>query len=293
MNYPYKIKVYRVRKCNRCNKKLLVCKINFVKSKTCKWGYSTRCKECDKKYRKENKEKIKKYNECYYQENKKKIKEQNKKYREEHFDYYEEYNKQYREEHKEEIKEYQKQYYEENKEELLEKQKEYQKQYYEENKEKMNEQSRQYYEENKEERLEYQKQYYEEHKEEIKEYQKQYNINNPYISFNSHNKRRQLEENQGRGITKEQWYEMMCFFDWRCAYSGEKLNENRTIDHIIPLSKGGENEIWNCVPMFRNYNISKKDKDMIEWYQQQEFYSEKRLIKIYAWCEYALNKWEH
>lgn len=60
---------------------------------------------------------------------------------------------------------------------------------------------------------EYRKQYYEKHKEEIKEKNKIYQQNNPHIKFNSSNKHRNKLENQGRGITKEQWYEMMCWFD--------------------------------------------------------------------------------
>ena len=89
-----------------------------------------------------------------------------------------------------------------------------------------------------------------------------------------------------------QWLEMMKYFNWKCAYSGNPLkNETRTIDHIKPLNQGGEHEIWNLVPMYRTYNISKHDKDMEEWYQEQDFYSEERLQKIYEWQEYAFNKW--
>ena len=304
MNYPYKIKIYRIRRCRECNKKLLVCKINFVKSKTCKWGYSTRCKECDRKYREKNKEKMKEYNEQYYEKNKEQIKEKNKQYREENKEYYQEYHKQYREENKEQMSEYMKEYYEEHKEEMSEHMKQYReehkeqilkknKQYYEENKEEILKKNKQYYEENKEQIAEHMKQYREEHKEEILKKKKQYREENPHISFNNHNKRRQLEENQGNGISKEQWLEMMNFFEWKCAYSGEKLSskEVRTIDHIVALNNGGLNEIWNCVPMYRSYNTSKHTKDMEQWYRQQDFFSEDKLMKIYQWIEYAYNKW--
>ena len=108
-------------------------------------------------------------------------------------------------------------------------------------------------------------------------------------------RRKQLEENQGSGINKEQWLEMMDFFDFRCAYSDEYIggdSDKRNIDHIIPLSKGGEHEVWNCVPMYANYNFSKGANDMEEWYIQQEFYSEERLYKIYKWIEYVKNKYQ-
>ena len=55
--------------------------------------------------------------------------------------------------------------------------------------------------------------------------------------------------------------------------------------------ENGENEIWNCVPMYTNYNSSKKVKDILEWYMQQPFFSIDRLTKIYEWRIYAYEKW--
>ena len=112
------------------------------------------------------------------------------------------------------------------------------------------------------------------------------------VQFNYSTKRRQRKEEQGAGITKEQWLEMMNFFDWKCAYSGVALSKNnRSIDHIIPLARGGEHEVWNCVPMYANYNFSKRDTDIMEWYTAQDFYDEEKLDKILAWQQYAYNKW--
>ena len=101
------------------------------------------------------------------------------------------------------------------------------------------------------------------------------------MDFNHCNKRREKLENQGRGITKEQWKEMFDFFDWCCAYSGEYIggdNINRSIDHIVAIDNGGLNEIWNLVPMYMPYNSSKRKRDMLDWYIKQEFNSEERLI---------------
>lgn len=197
--------------------------------------------------------------------------------------------KEYYNEHREEAIEKQKRYYNSHKEDILE----YKKEYHKEHKEEKAEYDKLYREKNKEKRNEKNKEYYQEHKEERAEYNKQWRENNPQNCFNRHVKRRQSEENQGRGITKEQWLEMMEFFEWKCAYSNISLTkENRSVDHVVALNNNGEHEVWNCVPMYANYNYSKKDKDMEEWYQQQEFYSEERLIKIYAWREYAWNKWK-
>ena len=151
---------------------------------------------------------------------------------------------------------------------------------------------KEYYENNKDNIKIYQKQYREDNKKHISESKKIWNKNNPDKLFNSHCKRRIKEESQGNGFTKEQWFEMMNFFNWECAYSGIQLTkENRSIDHVVPLDNDGENEIWNCVPMYTNYNSSKKVKDILEWYMQQPFFSIDRLTKIYEWRIYAYEKW--
>ena len=235
--------------------------MNFSKKKGGKWNLRAECKICEftykKQYYKNNKDKISEKDKRYYKNNKEKINERHKKYRDKHKEEKKEYDKKYYQKHKEEKKEYHKQYYQNNRKEILEKC----------------------------------KQYRDGHKEERSEYNKQYYQDNPEIYFNNNNKRRQLEEDRGDGITKDQWLEMMDFFGWRCAYSGEILGDNRSIDHIIPLSLEGEHEIWNCVPMNKSYNSSKYTSDMLEWYTQQDFYSEERLNKIYEWQEYAYKKW--
>ena len=225
----------------------------FHKVKNGKYGVEGACKECRKIH--------------------------NKKYREEHKDYYKEYHKEYYEDNKEYIKEHSKQYYEDNKDKVLE----YHKEYYEDNKDKV---------------LEKNKQWREDNKDKVLECMKQWHKNNPEKSFNSNSRRRQKENTQGNGITKEQWKEMMDFFDWACAYSGEYIggdnkDKKRTIDHIIALDNGGEHEIWNCVPMFKSYNISKHANNMLEWYLQQEYFDINRLTKIYEWRIYAYWKWKN
>ena len=157
-----------------------------------------------------------------------------------------------------------------------------------------NKQNKQWYENNREEIAEQKKQYYGANRDKIFEYHKRYykSPQGQVASFNHHQRRRIKEEQQGAGVTKAQWVEMMSFFGWRCAYSGEILTkDNRTIDHIVPLNSNGNNMIWNCVPMTRSLNSSKRDKDMLEWYKEQDFYSEARLAKIYEWKEHARNKW--
>ena len=263
MKIPYVFK-----KCTKCGRWLVANKVNFHNQKGAKYNLASQCKECrnnqKRQYRKYNKEKVAKSNKQYYQDNKRKILGQKK------------------------------QYYETNKEKVREQQK----QYYEANKEKIAESTKRYREANKHEERERNKRYYEANKEKVLERCKRY-LQTPQgqvVEFNRHQRRRAKEEQLGSGITKEQWLEMMNFFEWKCAYSGEHLGGddnsfNRTIDHIIPISKNGPNMVWNCVPMTRSLNSSKNNKNMLEWYEQQEYFSEERLAKIREWQEYAFNKY--
>ena len=279
MKCPFCIKV-----CTTCNKILVANEINFNKKKNGKFGLESKCKKCRKEYQKEWREE----NKEYYKE-----------WREENKEYYKEYQKQWREENEEYIREYKQQYYEDNKDDI----KEYKKQWYEENKEYCKEQRRKYYKNNKNNIKENVKQWRENNPEKVKQWRennpekvKQWRENNPEKVFNQHQRRRQLEEEQGNGISKEQWLEMMEFFDWECAYSGIEFSsynkdKDRTIDHIIPLSEGGENEIWNLIPMYMPYNSSKGTSNMEDWYMEQDFFDIDRLLKIYEWIEYAWSKW--
>ena len=158
--------------------------------------------------------------------------------------------------------------------------------HYQENKEMYTIKNTEYYQTHKKQRAEY----YQTNREQRLLYKAEYAKNNPDIIFNNHQKRRQCKE-FGPGISKEEWLDMMQFFNWKCAYSGEPLTkDNRSIDHVVPLKKHGWNGITNCVPCTRNVNSCKHTSDMIEWYKNQDYYSEDRLNKIYEWMEYSTNK---
>lgn len=188
--------------------------------------------------------------------------------------------------------------------------KQYNKQYYENNKQYYEQYNHKYYTNHKLQRQQYDKQYNNNHKQEIAQYNKYYYEKNKQqrqqyhkqyhqtpegqvALFNAYNRRKTNLENNGGEFTVEQWKECMEFFGWQCAYSGILVStkNNRSIDHIVPLVKGGEHEVWNCVPMDKSLNKSKQDKDMMEWYTVQDFYSKERLDKIKAWQQYAYNKY--
>lgn len=202
--------------------------------------------------------------------------------------YQKEYNKRYREENLEKIKEKDKERYLDRKEEINE----YNKKYRKEHKKELKDYQEKYREEHQEELKKKKQEYYKKNREEILEKSKEYYKNNPHIGFNNAQKRRHKLESQGRGITKEQWIEMMEFFNWECAYSGVQLNKNnRSIDHMVSLSNGGMNEPWNCVPSLRKYNCEKNAKNMFDWFLKQTFFSEEKMLKIFEWIAYAYMKW--
>ena len=283
MKCPFCMKI-----CSKCKRLLVANSMNFVKKKHGKYGLNTNCKKCRNEYRKNNKNQLKKQKKIYYESNKEYFKEKHKEYYENNKEEIKKRNKQYYDDNKEEIKKQNKQYRDKHKDEI----KEYNKQYNKKHEEDIKEYMKKYREKYEKEKKEYDKRYREENKDKIKNYMEQYYKENPDKFFNYNNKRRSKEENQGNGITKEQWLEMMEFFEFKCAYSGKSLNkDNRSIDHIIPLFNEGEHEIWNCIPMLKNLNSSKGINDMLDWYQQQDFYSEERLNKIYKWIEYAYKRW--
>ena len=70
---------------------------------------------------------------------------------------------------------------------------------------------------------------------------------------------------------KERW-------DYECAYCGSE--DNLTIDHVVPRSKGGHNTVENMVCCCHECNQDKAHTPWQEWYFQQDFFSLHRYNKI-------------
>lgn len=117
-----------------------------------------------------------------------------------------------------------------------------------------------------------------------KEQQKRYRQTDEYKikqNIKNHNRRAVVSTGQGlRSIETEQEI-LKEWFNNVCVYSGVKLTKDTlNWDHIIPLSKGGINELWNLVPCYDKYNFSKNNREPLTWYQAQEYYSTDRLEYI-------------
>ena len=68
----------------------------------------------------------------------------------------------------------------------------------------------------------------------------------------------------------------------RCIYCGHR---SESIDHVVPMSRGGLSVTENCVPACLACNGHKGDTDAFSWYRRQSFYDPRRAMAIKAWTE--------
>jgi hypothetical protein len=76
-------------------------------------------------------------------------------------------------------------------------------------------------------------------------------------------------------------------WDNKCAYCGSE--EDITLDHIIPQSKGGLDNTKNVLCCCRSCNNSKSHTDWETWYYNQDFFTEKRYDAILNWMKPEIN----
>jgi len=81
-------------------------------------------------------------------------------------------------------------------------------------------------------------------------------------------------------LTTEALTKAFDYFANSCAYCGK--NNNLTIDHYIPLSKGGRHSASNVIPACLSCNCSKGAKNAEQWYKAQSYFDNNRLDQIKA-----------
>ncbi|WP_160295997.1 HNH endonuclease [Aliterella atlantica] len=92
-------------------------------------------------------------------------------------------------------------------------------------------------------------------------------------------KRRAIKKtNHHVNYTAEQVKQLFLDFNNCCAYCGSK--KNLSLDHFLPLSRGGADCFGNLIPACGLCNSSKSAADPKEWYERQPFYSSRRWKKI-------------
>lgn len=77
-----------------------------------------------------------------------------------------------------------------------------------------------------------------------------------------------------RQSIKEKW-------NYECAYCGSE--ENLTLDHITPRSKGGSDRLTNVLCACKECNNSKGHQFWSDWYMSQSFFTTERLSAIIEW----------
>lgn len=97
-------------------------------------------------------------------------------------------------------------------------------------------------------------------KEKKREYQRKWWKNHPEKL--RHKKRRRYARKKGADgdYTLKEWKELKEKFNHKCPKCGKEEPEiELTVDHIVPLSKGGNNDIDNIQPLCRKCNAQKCD----------------------------------
>jgi 5-methylcytosine-specific restriction endonuclease McrA len=66
------------------------------------------------------------------------------------------------------------------------------------------------------------------------------------------------EREKARLLRKSNWWKARIAAG-TCHYCGKKVGaENLTLDHVVPVARGGKSTRGNCVPCCRECNASKK-----------------------------------
>nr|WP_321468430.1 HNH endonuclease signature motif containing protein [uncultured Desulfobulbus sp.] len=78
------------------------------------------------------------------------------------------------------------------------------------------------------------------------------------------------ERKKARDLRKSRWWQQKTA-SGTCWYCGEKVGfHNLTMDHVIPLARGGRSTKDNLVPCCKECNTKKKNVLPIEWEEYME-----------------------
>jgi len=126
------------------------------------------------------------------------------------------------------------------------------------------------------------KRFYQENKEKEKLRIKIWKHSNPNRT-DLHNQRRiaRVRSQSDGTVTKEQLKSILSAN--LCVYCDEKITEETaTIDHIVPLCKGGLHSVFNLVACCSSCNASKKDRDFLDWIEHLTDKNKRKAMKLYV-----------
>lgn len=93
-------------------------------------------------------------------------------------------------------------------------------------------------------------------------------VNAAKISENNFRRRvRMAAAKDGVTVTQRDWDRLIQRYDNKCAYCHCSLDGCFTIDHVMPIAKGGRHTIGNLVPACKPCNSSKRDLLLFDWLQ--------------------------
>ena len=95
----------------------------------------------------------------------------------------------------------------------------------------------------------------------------QYQHAHPEIAQVGHQLYRARLASAKGSFTVEEFRQKCEEYDYKCAYCGVE-GIGLTIDHVVPLSKGGTCYIDNIVPACLSCNSKKRDKDLAEFLEE-------------------------
>jgi 5-methylcytosine-specific restriction endonuclease McrA len=174
------------------------------------------------------------------------------------------YDKEYRANNEDKLKKRSLKYYQDNKEHLLE----YAEEYRQRNPELLKESKKKEYFKHKKKRIAQVSKYRKNHKDKVKIWSDRWvkSDKGRVSSRKAHTKRRGYGD-----ISKDVIVDFFKTAGTICLYCKVECNDKVTIDHFIPLSKGGSHERDNLVPACLKCNCSKSNKDPFEWAESKGY----------------------
>jgi 5-methylcytosine-specific restriction endonuclease McrA len=91
-------------------------------------------------------------------------------------------------------------------------------------------------------------------------------MSNDYFSIDSIDEALiKAERSKARELRRSRWWQQKTSTG-TCWYCGQKVGfKNLTMDHVIPLARGGRSTKDNLVPCCKECNIKKKSSLPVEW----------------------------
>ena len=81
------------------------------------------------------------------------------------------------------------------------------------------------------------------------------------------NQKKEKEKEKARELRKSRWWQNLINSSPLCYYCSVSMDKDEvTMDHIVPLSRGGKSTKGNIVPSCKLCNNKKKDKTASEFF---------------------------